>query len=118
VDVVDENPSEWVLKSPSPGGMDTGRAISNGLTDSDKLPDDADEGVKTKQKTPKMYLGSSMKTLQCHEKACKELASWGYHDVFSFMALKEKENVSWRGDPGDGGCTDCSLPGGDDIDEE
>ena len=44
-----------------------------------------------------MYLGKSKKTLLRHDKARKALASQGFHDVFTFMALKERAASSRRG---------------------
>ena len=50
-----------------------------------------------KRKTPKTYLGKSKKTLSDRDKAFKVLASQGFHDVFTFKALKERAASSHRG---------------------
>ena len=50
-----------------------------------------------KRKTLKTYLGKSKKTLSCCDKACKVLASQGFHNVFTFMALNERAASSCRG---------------------
>ena len=44
-----------------------------------------------KRKTPKTYLRNSKKTIAQHEKACQVLASQGFHNIFSFISLKERE---------------------------
>ncbi|KAH9039245.1 hypothetical protein EDB85DRAFT_2141193 [Lactarius pseudohatsudake] len=46
---------------------------------------------KQKQKTLKTYLGNSKKSQYCCEKAQKALASQGFLDIASFMALKKHE---------------------------
>ena len=51
------------------------------------------EKAKAKQKTPKTYLGNSKATIARHEKARQALVSHGFHDVFSFLASKEKEKL-------------------------
>jgi hypothetical protein len=104
------------LEGPSLG-LDVGTVIPDGLSDPDESSDDTDhivdvsdlqrfasalqeaqhravqlesEKAKQKRKTPKTYQGNSKKTLYCREKARKALAAKGFHDVFSFMALKKK----------------------------
>jgi hypothetical protein len=104
------------LEGPSLG-LDVGTVIPDGLSDPDESSDDADhivdvsdlqrfasalqeaqhravqlesEKAKQKRKTPKTYQGNSKKTLYRREKARKALAAKGFHDVFSFMALKKK----------------------------
>ncbi|KAF8269411.1 hypothetical protein EI94DRAFT_1699512 [Lactarius quietus] len=47
-----------------------------------------------KQRTPKTYWGDLKRTLYCHEKACKALASQGFLDIRSFLALKKEEQES------------------------
>jgi hypothetical protein len=77
------------------------------------------EIAKTKCRMPKTYQGDSKQTLHCCEVACKALALQGYHDVFTFMALKEKEiSQQPEGDLGDSGCTDRTLPGRIEPEEE
>ena len=79
--------------------------------------------AKTKRRTPKTYQGNSKRTLHRREVARKVLASQGFHDVFTFMALKEKK-ISEQGpsNPGDGGLTNrspaSSLPGSIEPEEE
>ena len=51
------------------------------------------EKAKAKQKTPKTYLGNSNATIARREKARQALVSHGFHDVFSFLASKEKEKL-------------------------
>jgi hypothetical protein len=44
-----------------------------------------------KRNTPKTYLGNSKRTLYRREKARKALASQGFLDIGSFLALKKEE---------------------------
>jgi hypothetical protein len=119
--------------------------IHDGLSDPNKSPDDANildnsdlgqfasalqeaqchavqlesEIAKTKCRAPKTYQGDSKRTLHRREVACRVLASQGYHDVFTFMALKEKEiSQQPEGDLGDSGCTNHLLPGRIEPEEE
>ena len=111
------------LRSPSPGGMEAGDMIPDGLSDPDESSDEVEitndfelqrfasalqdaqqraiqlekEQAKQKKKTPKTYLGNSAKTLARREKARQVLASQGFHDVFSFMAMKERDKEAMRG---------------------
>ena len=111
------------LRSPSPGGMEAGDMIPDGLSDPDKSSDEVEitndfelqrfasalqdaqqraiqlekEQAKQKKKTPKTYLGNLAKTLAHCEKARQVLASQGFHDVFSFMAMKERDKEAMRG---------------------
>jgi hypothetical protein len=122
--VVNEDLPEILnLEGPNPLVLDAGSGIFDGLSDPDESPDDAKivdasdlqqfasalqeaqhrtveverEIAKGKQKTPKMYRRNSKKTLSCCEKTRKDLASCGFHDVFSFLAMKEKERASRGG---------------------
>jgi hypothetical protein len=130
-----EDSPEQVLENPG--------HIHDGLSDPDESPDDADivddsdlrqfasalqeaqrravqlesELAKTKRRTPKTYRGDSKRTLHRRDVARKALASRGFHDPFTFMALKEK-NISQQRDPGDGGLTICSLPGRTEPEDE
>jgi len=47
--------------------------------------------ARQKRKTPKTYQGDSRMMLYCREKVRKALASEGFLDIGSFMALKEQE---------------------------
>ena len=49
------------------------------------------ENVKTKRKMLKTYLGHSKATIARREKARQLLVVQGFHDIFSFIALKERE---------------------------
>jgi hypothetical protein len=130
-----EDSPEQVLENPG--------HIHNGLSDPDKSPDDADivndsdlrqftsalqeaqhcavqlesELAKTKCRMLKMYRGDSKQTLHCHNVAHKALSLQGFHDLFTFMALKEK-NISQQRDPGDGGLTTCLSPGRTEPEDE
>ena len=110
------------LRSPSPGGMEAGDMIPDGLSNPDESSDEVEitddsklqwfasalqdaqqwaiqlekELAKQKKKTPKTYLRNLVKTLAHHKKACQVLASQGFHNVFSFMAMKERDNeATW-----------------------
>lgn len=50
-----------------------------------------------KENSPKTYCGNSKKTQSCCEKTCLTLALRGFHDVFSFLAMKEKEKATRGG---------------------
>ena len=99
--------------------LDAGSPVYDGLSDPDNSPNDAKivdtsdlqrftsvlkevqcsaiqaecEIAKGKQKMPKTYLGNSKKTQSCHKQSHLLLASCGFHDIFSFMAMKEKEKA-------------------------
>ncbi|KAH9011713.1 hypothetical protein EDB83DRAFT_2322154 [Lactarius deliciosus] len=98
-----------------------GITVPDGLSDSDNSSDDGDlekEKANGKRKTPKTYRGNSKKTLDRREKDRKALASQGFLDIASFMALKkkEKELESW-GDIEDDGLADCATSRSLDIEE-
>ena len=115
---------EQVFKCSGPGALNAGTPIPDSLSDPDELPDDADimddsnlqqfatalqeaqlcavqlesEEAAKKRKTLKTYLGKLKKNQLHHDKACKVLASQGFHDVFTFMALKQRAAIcSCRG---------------------
>ncbi|KAH9015545.1 hypothetical protein EDB85DRAFT_1898663 [Lactarius pseudohatsudake] len=111
-----------------------GITVPDGLSDSNNSSDDGDvvelsdlqrfasalqearrraiqlekEKANGKRKTPKTYRGNSKKTLDRRKKDRKALASHGFLDIASFMALKKKENEleSW-GDIEDDELADC-----------
>ena len=113
-------------------GPSLGACVDDGLSDLDKLSDEEvveisklqqfswalqeaqrrailleNEKAKAKRKTPKTYLGNSKATIARHEKACQALVSHGFHNVFSFLALKEKEKLARRRDLEGGELADC-----------
>ena len=51
------------------------------------------ENVKTKRKMLKNYLSHLKATIAHPKKVCQLLAARGFHDVFSFIALKEREQM-------------------------
>ena len=54
------------------------------------------EKAKWKRKMPKTYLGNSKATIACCEKNCQALVSRGFHNVFTFLALKERGRLASR----------------------
>ena len=52
------------------------------------------EKAKAKRKTPKTYLRNLKKTIARHKKARQVLASQGFHNIFSFISLKEREQLA------------------------
>ena len=54
------------------------------------------EKAKWKRKTLKTYLGNSKATIACCEKNCQALVSRGFHNVFTFLALKERGRLASR----------------------
>ncbi|KAI9444313.1 hypothetical protein H4582DRAFT_2071878 [Lactarius indigo] len=71
-----------------------------------------------KCKTPKMYQGNSRTMLYHCEMARKGLASQGFLDIRSFMALKEKEREEHEGSSDVPVIADQMTPGGPMINEE
>ncbi|KAN0136802.1 hypothetical protein V8E53_005243 [Lactarius tabidus] len=115
-----EDSPEQVLENPG--------HIHNGLSDPDKSPDDADivndsdlrrfaSALQEAQCRAVQLESNSKQTLHCCDVACKALALRGFHDPFTFMALKEK-NIGQQRDPGVGGLTICSSPGRTEPEDE
>ena len=113
-------------------GPSLGACVDDGLSDLDELSDEEvikisklqqfswalqeaqrrailleNEKVKVKQKTLKTYLSNSKATIARHKKACQALVSRGFYNVFSFLALKEKEKLARGRDLEGGELADC-----------
>ena len=110
------------LEGPNPGHSDAEIGVEDGLSDSNpnELPENEEfvhisdlqrfafalqeaqrrairlenEKVKAKRKSLKMYLGNSEKTIAQHEKAHQVLVLQGFHNIFSFISLKERERLA------------------------
>ena len=124
------------LEGPRPGLLDPRSGIDNCLSSPDELPDEnkfvdtsalerfsfmlreaqchaielENEKVKAKRKTLKMYLGNLKVTIACHEKAHQVLALRGFHNVFSFISLKEREQLAGRRRDEDNTPSNCLSP--------
>ena len=120
------------LEDPTPGDPNARAHVDDGLSDLEELLNDDKvvetsnlvqfasvlqeaqrhairleiENAKTKRKTPKTYLGHSKATIACCEKARQSLAVQGFHNIFSFITLKEREQMAGKG----------SLEGGKAVD--
>ena len=109
-------PEGLSLEGPGLEVLDARSTVEDGLSDRDDLSDDDEvveiselerfasalqeaqrwavrleiEKAKWKRKTPKTYLGNSKATIARREKNRQALVSRGFHDVFTFLALKER----------------------------
>ena len=125
------------LEDPTPGDLNARAHIDDGLSDLEELSNDDEvvetsdlvqfasalqeaqrhaicleiENAKTKRKTLKTYLGHSKATIACSEKAHQSLAVQGFHDIFSFIALKEREQMAGKRSLGGGKAVDRPLAG-------
>ena len=117
------------MEGPGLGVLDARSSVEDGLSDRDDSSNDDEEVIeiselerfasalqeaqrravcleiekaKWKRKTPKTYLGNSKATIARCEKNCQALVSWGFHDVFTFLALKERGRLA-RGRSLEGG---------------
>ena len=113
-------PEGLSLEGPGLGVLDARSTVEDGLSDRDDSSDDDEvveiselerfasalqeaqrravrleiEKAKWKRKTPKTYLGNSKATIARREKNHQALVSRGFHDVFTFLALKERGRLA------------------------
>lgn len=133
--VNEDSPEVLDSEGPSPGHLDARSGVhDDGLSDDDEIVYASDlerfssalqeaqrrailvenEQAKWKRKTPKTYHGDLKKTLACRQKTRQLLAAHDFYDIFTFMALKAKDQTvvgrtPEQNEPAD---SSCSLPGG------
>ena len=131
-------PEGLSLEGPGLGVLDARSTVEDGLSDRDDSSDDDEvveiselerfasalqeaqrravrleiEKAKWKRKTPKTYLGNSKATIARREKNRQALVSRGFHDVFTFLALKERGRLASGRSLEGGEPADCPLAGG------